>query len=117
VRWFHIGKTEEEFREKLIKYDLDIYKNFYAPFFPQLPSGETIDWTKNLTDSGIITGGTLEKTRAEFQKIYSQIPCEYITVIFHYAQQPKEDVIWELEQFMTKIVPTLEAAQPRVKAA
>jgi hypothetical protein len=40
VRYPHIAKTREEFDDRLRKYDLDIYKNFYGPFFPQLPQGD-----------------------------------------------------------------------------
>ena len=38
-------------------------------------------------------------------------------MIFHYAQQPKDDVIRELELFMSKLVPSLEAAEPDAVAA
>ena len=37
VRWIHMGKDQNDFSNKLQKYDLDIYKNFYGPFFPQFP--------------------------------------------------------------------------------
>ena len=58
---------------------------------------------------GIFIGGTLDQVRAEWQALYRQVPAEYITLIFHYAQQPKDDVLRELELFMTEVVPTLEA--------
>ena len=32
----------------------------------------------------------------------------YITLIFHWAQQPKEDLLEEIELFMTKVLPELE---------
>jgi hypothetical protein len=48
--------------------------------------------------------------REEWKRIYDQVPAEYITLIFHFAQQPKDDVLRELELFMTKVVPHLEAA-------
>jgi hypothetical protein len=55
--------------------------------------------------------------RADWQRTYEQVPAEFITVIFHYAQQPKDDVIRELELFMSKVVPSLEAAEPDAVAA
>jgi alkanesulfonate monooxygenase SsuD/methylene tetrahydromethanopterin reductase-like flavin-dependent oxidoreductase (luciferase family) len=110
VRWLHIGKTEAEYHEKLRKYDVDIYKNFYGPFFPQFPTDPDTDWVKNISESGIYTGGTLDQVRDEWKRIYEKVPAEYITLIFHYAQQPKDDVLEELETFMTKILPHLEAA-------
>jgi alkanesulfonate monooxygenase SsuD/methylene tetrahydromethanopterin reductase-like flavin-dependent oxidoreductase (luciferase family) len=33
VRWPHIAKSAEDYNRKLVQYDLDIYKNFYSPFF------------------------------------------------------------------------------------
>ncbi len=55
--------------------------------------------------------------RADWQRTYEQVPAEFITVIFHYARQPKDDVIRELELFMSKVVPSLEAAEPDAGAA
>jgi alkanesulfonate monooxygenase SsuD/methylene tetrahydromethanopterin reductase-like flavin-dependent oxidoreductase (luciferase family) len=110
VRWLHIGDSEADYHRKLKQYDLDIYKNFYGPFFPQFPADPNTDWAKNISESGIYTGGTLDQVRAEWQRLYQQVPAEYITLIFHFAQQPKDDVLRELELFMTKILPRLEAA-------
>lgn len=42
--------------------------------------------------------------------MFEQVPSEYMTLIFHYAQQPKEDVIAELERFMMHVWPQLDAA-------
>jgi alkanesulfonate monooxygenase SsuD/methylene tetrahydromethanopterin reductase-like flavin-dependent oxidoreductase (luciferase family) len=109
VRWLHIGESEADYHRKLWKYDVDIYKNFYSPFFPQFPADPNTDWVKNISESGIYTGGTLDQVRSEWQRIYEQVPSEYITLIFHFAQQPKDEVLRELEQFMTKVVPYLDA--------
>jgi alkanesulfonate monooxygenase SsuD/methylene tetrahydromethanopterin reductase-like flavin-dependent oxidoreductase (luciferase family) len=109
VRWPHIAKSEADYDRKLAQYDLDIYKNFYSPFFPQLPAN--VDWIQNMKESGLFLGGTLEQARALFQQEWARVPSEYLTLIWHYAQQPKEEVIWELEQFMKHIWPTLEAVE------
>jgi alkanesulfonate monooxygenase SsuD/methylene tetrahydromethanopterin reductase-like flavin-dependent oxidoreductase (luciferase family) len=109
VRWPHIAKDEADYHRKLAQYDLDIYKNFYSPFFPQLPAN--VDWIQNMKESGLFLGGTLEQARALFQQEWARVPSEYLTLIWHYAQQPKDEVIWELEQFMKHIWPTLEAVQ------
>ncbi len=39
VRWPHFADTAAGYDKKLREYDLDIYKNFYGPFFPQFPQG------------------------------------------------------------------------------
>ena len=112
VRWPHIAKNEADYHHKLTQYDLDIYKNFYSPFFPQLPAN--VDWVQNMKESGLFLGGTLEQARALFQQEWARVPSEYLTLIWHYAQQPKDEVIWELEQFMKHIWPTLEAVESSV---
>jgi alkanesulfonate monooxygenase SsuD/methylene tetrahydromethanopterin reductase-like flavin-dependent oxidoreductase (luciferase family) len=109
VRFPHIAKSEEDYDRKLIQYDLDIYKNFYSPFFPQLPA--ELDWVKNMKESGLFLGGTLDQARSQFQHEFAKMPSEYLTLIWHYAQAPKDEVIWELEQFMQHIWPTLESVQ------
>jgi alkanesulfonate monooxygenase SsuD/methylene tetrahydromethanopterin reductase-like flavin-dependent oxidoreductase (luciferase family) len=117
VRWVHICKDEEDYNRKLRAYDLDIYKNFYAPFFPQFPSDPDSDFVENIKGSGIYMGGTVEEIRQQWLDIYAEFPAEYITLIFHYAQQPKEDVIEAIRLFMTEVVPYLEAAVPAEQVA
>jgi hypothetical protein len=39
------------------------------------------------------------------------VPAEFITLIWHYAQVPKDEVISELEVFMTKVLPELEVPE------
>ena len=109
VRWVHICKDEADYNRKLREYDVDIYKNFYAPFFPQFPSDPDTDFAKNIKESGIYIGGTVKDVRQAWLDIYSKFPSEYLTLIFHYAQQPKEDVISTLRQFMTEVWPYLDA--------
>jgi alkanesulfonate monooxygenase SsuD/methylene tetrahydromethanopterin reductase-like flavin-dependent oxidoreductase (luciferase family) len=111
VRWLHITDNEAQYNDKLRKYDIDIYKNFYGPFFPQFPTDPNTDFVENIKGSGIYTGGTLDQVRAQWQQIFDVVPTEYITIIFHYAQQPKDDVIETLQKFMTKVVPHLESVQ------
>jgi alkanesulfonate monooxygenase SsuD/methylene tetrahydromethanopterin reductase-like flavin-dependent oxidoreductase (luciferase family) len=111
VRWLHIADSEAQYDEKLRKYDVDIYKNFYGPFFPQFPTDPDTDFVENIKSSGIYTGGTADQVRAQWQRIYEVVPSEYITLIFHFAQQPKDDVIATLQNFMSKVWPHLESAE------
>jgi hypothetical protein len=114
VRWVHICESEADYDRKLREYDVDIYKNFYAPFFPQFPFDPNTDFAQNIKESGMI-----ERVRQAWIDIYSELPAEYITLIFHYAQQPKGDVIATLLRFMTEVLPHLEApdALPHTAAA
>ena len=70
-----------------------------------------------MKQSGLFLGGTIDQARAQFQEEFAKCPAEYLTLIFHYAQQPKDEVIWELEQFMRHIWPTLEAVEPQTAKA
>lgn len=118
VRWPHITKTSEDFDRKLREYDLDIYKNFYGPFFPQFPRGDESELIQGMKDSDIFVGGTVDESIEAWKKIYDQVPCEYITLIWHWAQQPKEDMLEELQLFMDKVLPELEIPDfPEVAAA
>ncbi len=112
-RWIHVSDTEEEYNRQLVAYDLDIYKNFYVPFFPQFPDDQdNLDWVQNIRESGIFLGGTLEQLKKDWAETYAKVPAEFIALIWHYAQVPKEQVIYELETFMTKVLPGLEAPEP-----
>ena len=71
----------------LRRYDLDIYKNFYGPFFPQFPTDPNADFIQNMRESGIFTVGTAEEVRVEWRRMYDAVSCEHITLIYHFAQQ------------------------------
>ena len=43
--------------------------------------------------------------------MYDEVPSEYITLIFHWAQQPKDDVLEELHTFMTRVLPDLDVPE------
>lgn len=110
VRWPHIGADRADVDRMLRAWDLDIYKNFYGPFFPQFPTDPATDFVQNMRESGIFTVGTAEEVRDEWRRMFDAVPCEYITLIYHFAQEPKDEVLRDLEAFMTKVVPHLEAA-------
>ncbi|MGE0254794.1 MAG: LLM class flavin-dependent oxidoreductase [Alphaproteobacteria bacterium] len=108
VRWPHITKTSAEFDRKLRDYDLDIYKNFYGPFFPQFPVGSDDQLIQSMKDSDIFIGGTVDESIRAWRKIYDQAPAEYLTLIWHWAQQPKDDMLEELRLFLDKVLPELD---------
>jgi len=110
VRWPHFSRDKAHFRQQLNDYDAEFYKNIYGSFFPFLVDGvDTQDaLIDRMVDTGIFIGGSLEDTIAEWKHTYERIPAEYICLIWHYAQCPKEKVIEELEIFMEKVLPELE---------
>ena len=59
--------------------------------------------------TGIFTGGTLQELKDQWCNMYEQLPAEYITLIWHYAQCPKEVMLEELNVFLTEVLPQLDA--------
>ncbi len=116
VRYPHIAPTREDFDDRLRKYDLDIYRNFYGPFFPQLPQGDDDTLVEGMKKSELFIGGTLAETKDIWRDIYDQAPCEYITLIWHWAQCPTEVMLEELDTFMREVLPLLEVPEYRVAA-
>ena len=111
VRWCHTTKDKAEYEKKLLAYDLDIYTNFYGPFFPQLPTGDEATRIESIKASGIFLGGSVDDCIREWQETYSKAPGEYITLIYHWAQQPADDMLEEFDLFVNKVVPELEAPE------
>lgn len=107
VRWLEIGDSEEQARRQMAQYDYDIYKNFYAAMGRRKLSHPD-DIVQSIVDSGLYAFGTVDKVRDTLVEQWKQLPAEYIVLIFHYAQMPKEVVIRHLEQFMKEIKPALD---------
>ena len=108
VRWPHVCKSEAQYNERLRDYDLDIYKNFYGPFFPQFPNDPDTDHIESMKESDIFIGGSVEQSKDAWGRLFETVPSEYITLIWHYAQTPRGVVEEELGLFMEEILPTLD---------
>ena len=63
--------------------------------------------------SEIFIGGTIDESIRQWRVIYDQCPAEYITLIWHWAEQPKDDMMEELRLFMAKVLPELEYSDYR----
>lgn len=107
-RFPHVTRNAADFDRRLKDYDVDIYKNFYGPFFPQMPQGDGDAILDGMKKSGLFVGGTVQQSRDEWRRIYEKAPCEYITLIWHWAQCPKEVMLDELDLFMREVLPQLE---------
>ncbi len=115
VRWVHFSESEAQYDQKLRDYELDIFKNFYSAFFPRFADPNN-DWISNIKETGLYIGGTVEQVRAEWQRMFRECPTEYITLVVHYAQQPKDDVLKMIKTFMEEIVPYLDSAETPIAA-
>jgi len=112
VRWPHIGANYEEGARRALDWSSDIFMNFYGPLFP--------DWTerrKNVTEKDILdlmneTGlfqfGSVSQVRDTYVNQWKQLPAEYIVLIYHYAQCPKDAMIEQVKTFMAEVKPALD---------
>jgi alkanesulfonate monooxygenase SsuD/methylene tetrahydromethanopterin reductase-like flavin-dependent oxidoreductase (luciferase family) len=116
-RFPHVGKSAADWDRKLKLYDVDIYKNFYGPFFPQMPQGDGDALLAGMKKSELFVGGSLQECKDTWRHIYEKAPCEYITLIWHWAQCPKEVLLEELDLFMREVLPELETPDYEVRKA
>jgi alkanesulfonate monooxygenase SsuD/methylene tetrahydromethanopterin reductase-like flavin-dependent oxidoreductase (luciferase family) len=119
-RYTQIGPTYEAAREQAAEYDADIYKNFWNPLYERIVDKEvtlTADSTleevvDEIEKADAFTLGTVDQIREQLVAYWEQLPAEYIVLTWHYAQQPKESVIEQLETFMREIKPALDDLTP-----
>ena len=94
-----------------MKYDIDIFKNFYSQFANHsVDPADKSDAAafKSMRNTSFLAGGTVDEARRYWGDIFKKQPFEYITLIWHFAQQPKDLVLEEMRLFMEKVVPELE---------
>ena len=120
VRWIQIADTHEQAVDNLAAHDTEIQKNFYN----LSPGGSwrheqtlSLDtdlkaFADRLEHSEQHAVGTADEVRDMLVRQWKLLPAEYIVLICHYAQQPKESVIDNLERFMQDIKPALDELTP-----
>ena len=112
VRWPRTGTTRAEAIEKAALYDGDIFKHFYASTVPGCqdlgPTSDRMSTVPYMEKSGLFPIGSVSEVRDKLVAEWKRVPAEYIVLIYHFAQQPKESVIEDLEVFMREIEPALE---------
>jgi alkanesulfonate monooxygenase SsuD/methylene tetrahydromethanopterin reductase-like flavin-dependent oxidoreductase (luciferase family) len=107
VRWMQIGDTREAALKAVSDYDAEIYVNLYKGLTPVMPL-DPADPVQSVLDCGLWMVGTLDEVRAQFVAQWQELPAEFVVLIFHYAQQPKESVIRNMELFIEHIKPALD---------
>ncbi|MFT4582082.1 MAG: alkanesulfonate monooxygenase SsuD [Gammaproteobacteria bacterium] len=109
ARWIHLG-DKKQFRQRVRDYDQEMYYHHYSTFFEGMARPDTVEENVDaMLDSGIFMGGTVAELKDQWHKIYEELPVEYITLIWHYAQCPKEVMLEELGVFMNEVLPELDA--------
>ena len=61
-----------------------------------------------MDDTGLFQYGTVSEVRDYYIDQWKQLPAEFITLIYHYAQTPKDDMIKQLKIFMEEVKPALD---------
>lgn len=64
---------------------------------------------QSVLDSGLFSAGTVDEVKADFVDQWSELPAEYVVLIYHYSQMPKEALVENLTAFMTEIKPELDS--------
>jgi alkanesulfonate monooxygenase SsuD/methylene tetrahydromethanopterin reductase-like flavin-dependent oxidoreductase (luciferase family) len=106
VRWGQIAETTEEARQQVADYDVDIFRDLYAGTTPmKFDPDNPVD---SVVNSGLWVVGTPEEVREQYVELWRQLPAEYVVLIYHYAQQPAQSVIRQLELFMEHVKPALD---------
>jgi alkanesulfonate monooxygenase SsuD/methylene tetrahydromethanopterin reductase-like flavin-dependent oxidoreductase (luciferase family) len=116
VRMPRIAATEDQARADVAAYDGMIFKHFYENFLPA-PLRAKIDVQPDtppealvdpMIETGLFMAGTASQIRDQFLEQWRHLPAEYVILIYHYAQQPKESVIENLRLFMDEVKPALD---------
>ena len=113
VRWVHIGETPVDAREEVARYDAELQKHFYSQTSSTqsrslVAAASTEDWVDACLQTGLWVVGDLEEVKRQYVEQWTALPAEYAVLITHYAQQPLENVIKNLELFMTHVKPELD---------
>jgi alkanesulfonate monooxygenase SsuD/methylene tetrahydromethanopterin reductase-like flavin-dependent oxidoreductase (luciferase family) len=115
VRWPRTAATNSEAHAMAAEYDGDIFKHFYSGFFPKgidvptiSPDATRESLTEIMDQTGLWAIGSVPEVRDDMVAQWKQLPAEYCVLIYHFAQQPKESVIEQLQVFMDEIEPALE---------
>ena len=81
-----------------------------------MPQGDPSALVDSMKKSELFVGGTVQESRDVWRNIYDRAPCEYITLIWHWAQCPKDVMLDELDLFMREVLPQLETPEYRAAA-
>ena len=111
IRWMMIGDTEADAREKLVRYDGEIFKNMYAGMSPQIMSNPD-DLAESMMGTGLWITGSVSQVRDHFISHWKQFPADYCILVSHYAQISAEEQLAQYKIFMEEIKPALDELTP-----
>ena len=107
-RFIVIGETREEALRKVEQSVLPMMFDFYVHFYPMDLFGRGGNTALEVAlQTGIVLAGTAADVRDQLDALRQEIPFEYLILISHYALEPKEDFLQDLELFATKVMPEM----------
>lgn len=122
-RWMQLGDSEQDARRALAAHDSDIWKNFYVPTLNAISGrkekfrteGTPEDFVDDIIGSGLWFHGDIHKVKDQMVAEWKHVPSEYLTLIYHFAQMPKEAVLYNLDRFLTEIKPDLDEIEEKAR--
>lgn len=106
VRWGQLARTEADALRAVESYDVDIFRDLYAGTTPM--SFDPADPVGSVLGSGLWLVGTPDQVRDQYVELWRQLPAEYVVLIYHFAQMPKDRVIENMAMFMEHVKPALD---------
>jgi alkanesulfonate monooxygenase SsuD/methylene tetrahydromethanopterin reductase-like flavin-dependent oxidoreductase (luciferase family) len=106
VRWGNIAGSMEEARGNVEEWDVDIFRDLYGGTTPM--SFDPDNAVDSVLNSGLWIIGDKDQVRDQYVEQWRKMPAEYVVIIYHFAQQPVESVIENMEQFMEHVKPALD---------
>jgi alkanesulfonate monooxygenase SsuD/methylene tetrahydromethanopterin reductase-like flavin-dependent oxidoreductase (luciferase family) len=106
VRWLEFGDSEDDAWERAAKYDFDIFKHMYGPMGRRVL--DTTHLRESISGTGLFAVGSISSVRDQLIDQWQRLPADYMTLIFHYAQMPKDIVIENMALFMQHVKPALD---------
>ncbi len=101
-----IAESYDAAVDAVMAHDFDIWKNFYAAMGRR--KLDEADVIGSMLSSGLYCIGTAESVRDQLVAQWEEMPAEYITLIYHYAQMPKDKVIQNMTEFNEVVKPALD---------
>ncbi|MGH9102947.1 MAG: LLM class flavin-dependent oxidoreductase, partial [Acidimicrobiales bacterium] len=101
VRWGQIAGSTEKAMQAIVDYDVDIFRDLYAGTTPMV--FDESDPVGSVLRSGLWVAGSPAEVKDGYAKLWKQMPAEYVVLIWHFAQQPKESILDNMGLFMEHV--------------
>jgi alkanesulfonate monooxygenase SsuD/methylene tetrahydromethanopterin reductase-like flavin-dependent oxidoreductase (luciferase family) len=105
LRFVVIGKTRDDAHEKVMKYIVPPFEQFYRYFFPRFFEAPGKSSYEQVMGTGLLMTGTVDDIKRQVAEVYNRVPFEYFSIVSHYALEPEESFIEDIDLFARKVAP------------